>query len=195
MPAFSWPSRYGVVEQSFHWLTLLLVVAAYLLSVGGSEARLYSDALDFQRRMHETAGVTVLGVTLLRLVWRTIDNQPKSPPMPLWMEISGQLMHWTLYLLLLAVPLTAIIGVWLAGHPLTLVSANNIGPWLAPAHDLGATIIEIHTWAGDAILWLVGLHAGAALFHHFILRDTVLTSMLPASFVRPRSPGDSPVKR
>jgi cytochrome b561 len=195
MAFLSRPTRYGVVEQSLHWLTLALVVAAYLLSVGGSEPRLYSDAMDPQRRLHETIGVAVLGVTLLRLVWRAFDNQPKSPPMPSWMALAGQLMHAALYLLLIAVPLTAIVGAWLEGHPLTLVGANNIGPWVAPVHDLGATITKVHTWAGNAILWLIGLHAGAALFHHFALKDSVLTSMLPASFARSASPRDLSVRR
>jgi cytochrome b561 len=109
------------------------------------------------------------------------------------MAFAGQLMHVALYVLLIAVPISAIVGAWLEGHPLT-VGANDVGPWLAPAHALGATITEVHTWAGNAILWLVGLHAAAALFHHFALRDSVLTSMLPESFAPPASPPDLSVK-
>jgi len=40
-------------------------------------------------------------------------------------------------------------------------------------------IASIHTWLGDAILWIAGVHAAAALYHHFVLRDRVLRSMLP----------------
>lgn len=194
MPSLSSPSRYGVVEQSLHWLTLALVGAAYLLSVGGSEARLYSGAIDPARRLHETVGVAVLGITLLRIVWRAFDNQPKAPPMPSWMALAGQLTHAALYLLLLAVPLTAIVGAWLEGHPLTLVGGADFGPWLAPGHALGATVTEVHTWVGNAILWLVGLHAGAALFHHFVLRDSVLVSMLPSSLSRSAPPRELSMK-
>jgi cytochrome b561 len=84
-----------------------------------------------------------------------------------------------LYVLLFAVPLTAITGAWLEGHPLTLLGGVAIAPWLAESHASGAQIAEIHTWLGDAILWLAGLHALAALAHHFLLRDGVLLSMLP----------------
>jgi cytochrome b561 len=47
------------------------------------------------------------------------------------------------------------------------------------AHDVGSAIGSIHTWLGDTILWVAGVHAAAALYHHFVLRDGVLRSMLP----------------
>ena len=47
------------------------------------------------------------------------------------------------------------------------------------SHALGNTFAELHGWLGDAILWLAGLHATAAIYHHKILRDGVLASMLP----------------
>ena len=54
--------------------------------------------------------------------------------------------------------------------------------------DTGLIIAKIHTWLGDAILWIAGLHAGAGLFHHFVIKDGVLASMLPGrmSFGRPK---------
>jgi len=84
-----------------------------------------------------------------------------------------------IYILLLAIPLTAISGAWLEGHPLTLFGNIRIGPVLAEAHDVSRAIAPIHTWLGDAILWVAGVHAAAPLYHHFVLRDGVLRSMLP----------------
>ena len=84
-----------------------------------------------------------------------------------------------LFVLLLAVPVTAITGAWLEGHPLTLLSGIRIGPLLPEAHAIGSVIASIHTWLGDTILWVAGVHAAAALVHHFVLRDRVLRSMLP----------------
>jgi len=56
---------------------------------------------------------------------------------------------------------------------------GEIGPWIASSHALGKQIAELHGWLGDAILWIAGLHAAAALYHHFFLRDGVLRSMIP----------------
>jgi cytochrome b561 len=66
---------------------------------------------------------------------------------------------------------------------------------LPQAHDLGASIAYVHTILGNVILWLAGLHAAAALFHHFILRDDILTSMLPGRKLRARVPPAGAIAR
>jgi len=98
------------------------------------------------------------------------------------MDIATKAAHWGLYLLLFALPFTAIAGAWLEGHPLTLLAGVEIPPLIGRSHDAGARIATIHTWLGDAILWLAGFHALAALYHHIVLKDGVLASMLPRWF-------------
>jgi cytochrome b561 len=171
--------RYGAVAQAFHWLTAVLVIAAYALSPGGSEVQVYSLARDFTRQAHETLGLAVGVLTLLRLAWQTLNATPEDPPMPAVMRYAAKIVHIALYVLLLAVPLTAIVGAWLEGHPVTLLMIGDIAPPLRLAHGVGQTIATIHTYLGDAIVWLAGLHAAAGLFHHFFLHDHVLRSMLP----------------
>jgi cytochrome b561 len=178
--SFSEPWRYGAMAQSFHWLTALLVVAAYALSPGGSEQRVYAAATDFSRQAHETLGLCVFAIVLLRLLWRAIDAAPERIPMPLWVKRSSTLVHGMLYALLVGLPVTAVTGAWLGGHPVTLLGGASIGPLGAPNHDTGRLIASIHGWLGTAILWIAGLHAAAGLCHHFILKDRVLWSMLPA---------------
>jgi cytochrome b561 len=179
MATFGTRLRYGAVAQGLHWATAILVLVAFIYGPGGSEERVYSAARDFDRQLHETLGISVLSLVLLRLVWRAVDPSPDDPPMPQWMRIASNAVHWMLYILLLAVPLTAISGAWLEGHPLTFLGNISIGPPIAEAHDLGAKIAVVHTYLGDTILWAAGAHALAALFHHFVLRDRVLRSMLP----------------
>ena len=179
MPMSSNRFRYGAVAQAFHWLTVVLVIAAFTLGPGGSEEQVYSAARTFTRQTHETLGVTVGVLTLLRLAWGTLNASPEDPPMPAVMRYAAKIVHVALYLLLLAVPLTAIVGAWLEGHPVSLLMIGDIAPPLRLAHGIGRTIATIHTYLGDAIVWLAGLHAAAGLFHHFFLRDRVLRSMLP----------------
>jgi cytochrome b561 len=173
--------RYGRVAQAFHWATAILVLITFIYGPGGSEQRVYSAARDFDRQLHETLGFTVLALVALRLLWRTVDRQPE-PEATRWMRALASVTHGALYLLLFAVPFTAIAGAWLEGHPLTLLGRIEIAPVLPLAHDTGATIARIHTWLGDTILWVAGLHALAALFHQFVLKDDVLAAMLPRWF-------------
>jgi cytochrome b561 len=173
------PDRYGGVAQAFHWIVAVLVLIAFIYGPGGSEQRVYSHAKDFDRQLHETLGLLVFAITALRVMWRTMDDHPDPPDMPRWMGLASKVVQGTLYVLLFALPLTAVTGAWLEGHPLTLLGEVHIPPLLGESHALGKSVAEVHTWLGDTIMWLAGLHALAAIYHHFVLRDGVLLSMLP----------------
>ena len=62
---------------------------------------------------------------------------------------------------------------------LPILGGVTVAPPLHESHALGAKIAEVHTWLGDTILWLAGAHAVAGLYHHYVLKDGVLLSMLP----------------
>ena len=170
-------SRYGAGVRAFHWLTVMLVLAAYVLSKGDRYS-LYSAEADGLRRIHETLGVLAFIVVVLQLLWRLIDGTPRKQPMPRWMAAAAKLVKYALYALLIAIPATAVLGTWLVGLPVTLLGFD-ITPQIAQAQGLGQLIMEIHTTLGNAILLVSGVHAAAALFHHFYLRDEVFQSMAP----------------
>lgn len=171
--------RYGAVAQAFHWVTAVLVLVAFLYGPGGRETRVYADAMNFDRQLHETLGVAVFLLVIIRVLWRMFDRRPHPPQGPRWMELASKVVQALLYVLLFALPITAIAGAWLEGHPLTLLGDVHVGPYVPVAHDFGAGVANVHGWLGDAIMWLAGLHAAAAIFHHVLLRDGVLASMLP----------------
>jgi cytochrome b561 len=176
--------RYSFPTQLIHWLTVILVLAAFIYGPGGSEQRVYSVARDFDRQLHETLGACVFILSLARLAWRWFDTRPEPVPAPAWMALAANSVQVALYALLFAVPLTAVVGAWLEGHPLTFLGSFNVPPPFGESHTVGARIAAVHGWLGDCIIWLAGAHAAAALFHHYALKDGVLRSMLP----RRRSP-------
>ncbi len=172
-------TRYGALSQAFHWATAILVLIAFVYGPGGSEQQVYLPARDFNRQLHETLGMAVLALVVMRLLWRSVAARPHLAQPTRWMGIAAAAVQGALYLLLFALPLTAICGAWLEGHRLTLLAGIEVSSLLGVSHAAGATMAEIHTWLGDAILWLAGLHALAALYHHLVLKDGVLASMLP----------------
>jgi cytochrome b561 len=172
------PEKYGAVEQALHWATAMLVLVAFVYGPGGSEARVYSEAGEFERRLHETLGLCVLALTVLRALWRSTRRRPGPPAMPRWMGSCSNAVQLALFALLFLVPLTAIMGAWLEGHPLSWIG-GELRPLFGESRELGAGVAHLHGWLGDTILWLAGFHAAAALFHHLVLRDGVLRSMLP----------------
>jgi cytochrome b561 len=172
-------THYGAPAQVLHWLTAILVLVAFIYGPGGSEERVYAPERDLERRLHETLGICVLALAVLRLLWRLVDNRPDPPAVPRWMSFAAKLVRAALYVLLVAVPPTAISGAWLEGHALTLLGGVAIPAPLGKLHSLGANVAAVHTWLGDAILWVAGAHAAMGLFHHYVLKDGVLLSILP----------------
>jgi len=181
-------NRYDGVAQSLHWLTAILVLVAFVLGPSGAEQAIYAEPRDLGRERHRTLGLCVFSLTLVRLLWRLYHPPPDHTTAHDWINLAAKAGQWALYGLLLALPITAVTGAWLEGHALTLFGGARIDPMLARSHDLGARIAQLHTWLGDALLWLAGVHAFAALYHHAILKDGVLGSMLP------RRPTHAPIQ-
>lgn len=144
----------------------------------GDGYSLYSPEADGIRRVHETVGMLVFIVVMLRLQWGLIDETPKPRPMNRWMDVAARIVQLTLYALLVLIPATAVLGTWLEGIPVTLIGLD-IDPQFTEVQELGQLIMKIHSILANVILWVAGVHAGAALFHHFYLRDEILQSMIP----------------
>jgi cytochrome b561 len=98
------------------------------------------------------------------------------------MEVAAKVTHATLYALLVAVPIAGGVGAWLEGHPVTLLGHLAMPSPFGAAPEVGRTIGHLHTWLGDAIMWVGALHGLAALYHHVVLKDSALVAMLPRWF-------------
>ena len=171
--------KYHPLSQIIHWLTAILVVIAFVL---GSEDvdELDNPSLDLGLQTHETLGLVVFGLTIFRVLWTLFTQPPTAVPMAASMRIVSKILQGSLYLLLIAVPLTAILGTWLEGDALSLLNHATIPTPFSKSENLGETLLDLHPPLADTLLILAGIHAAAALFHHFILKDLVLATMLPA---------------
>jgi cytochrome b561 len=183
-------SRYDALSRALHWLTAIAVVIAFIL---GPEhfGRLMRDGLDPATRMdivwHESLGILVLVLTLLRLIWGAVRPVPPQFQMAGWMHKASRLVRWALWALLLAVPVTAFLALGGEGHPLTLLGGVRVEQMPVIAQSRIARLADwgdVHGFLGDAIMWLAGLHAAAAIFHHVVLKDGVLSAMLPGRGAR-----------
>jgi cytochrome b561 len=181
----STPTRYDATSQVFHWVTAIAVTAAFILGPGGF-GRLMRQGVDPATHAdivwHESLGLLVFALTLLRLLWLAVRPAAPQVAMAAWMNKASKLAHWALWALLLALPITAVVALGSEGNPLTLLGGLRVDtmPVIANAAFSGwADWGDVHKFLGDAIIWIAGLHAAAALFHHFILKDRVLRSMLP----------------
>lgn len=178
-------SRYDALSLTFHWVTALLVSTAFILGPEGF-GKLMHQGVDPATQSdivwHESLGILVLILTVLRLLWVALRPAAPQVPMAPWMHNLAKLVHLALWTLLLALPLTAILSLASEGHPLTLLLGLRVDQIPMIANTALAKLIDwgdVHTFLGDAIMCFAGLHAAAAIYHHLVLKDGVLRTMLP----------------
>ncbi|HEY8333188.1 MAG TPA: cytochrome b [Tardiphaga sp.] len=171
---------YGAIARAFHWLTVVLVLLAWTLGTFG-DVFPKGAARTAGLMVHISAGLTILAVLLARLLWRLVDRPPAPEPtrLGLWADRAGRLAHIALYALLFAIPVSGIVVQFARGNALPLFGLFEIAsPWLADRASARA-VKEVHELLANALGVLAALHAIAALYHHWVLRDRTLLRMLP----------------
>lgn len=186
--------RYTVVAITLHWvmaLGVLALAALGLVMVHGHFALGRRFAL---YQLHKSIGITILIAALLRLGWRLAHRPPPLPThMPQHERLAALAGHGLLYFLLIALPfigwaLVSASGLNIPTHLYGLIPWPPL-PILPSLHNkapVEALLKSMHRYGAWALLLLVAGHAGAALRHHFVLKDDVLRRMLP------RTRGDRP---
>jgi cytochrome b561 len=176
--------RYTATAVGLHWLMALLIVA--LLGVGFYMHDLPLSPWKLQiYSWHKWAGVTAFLLVLVRLAWRLGHRPPALPAtMPPVMQLAAHAGHGLLYLLMIAIPLSGWLMSSAKGFPTVWFGVMPIPDLLGKNKELGDLLQEIHESLNLALIAVVVAHAGAALKHHFIDRDDILTRMLPRHAVR-----------
>lgn len=178
------PLTYGPAAQLGHWLTVLLIAGGFWLGFTMVDLAASPTKLQYFA-WHKWIGVTVFGLALLRLGWRQWTGAPALPlQMPGWERAVARAVHVLLYLLLIAVPLSGWLMSSAKGFQTVYLGLLPIPDLLGKNRELGEFLEEMHELLTTTLLVMIGLHAAAALKHHFVDRDEVLARMIPG--LRPR---------
>lgn len=186
--------RYTHVAMLLHWVIALLIIAN--IALGLSAALLPSSILsDTGARMvidtHKSIGITVLGLAVLRVLWRLTHRPPSLPGVFAgWEKATAHAAHISLYVLIFALPLSGWMhdSAWsaAASHPMALF---GVVPWprigflmhFDPTfqEQIHTQLGTLHTACGYALYVVLALHILGALKHQWIDRHPVLGRMLP----------------
>ena len=121
----------------------------------------------------------MFAVVWLRLIARAFaDTPPIMPAPPLWQARLAKAVHAALYCLMISLPLSGWLMLSAAGKPIPFFGWE-LPALVAPNRSLASAVDDVHEAIATAGYWLIGLHAAAALFHHYIVRDNTLRLMLP----------------
>ncbi|HNE26401.1 MAG TPA: cytochrome b [Pseudomonadales bacterium] len=175
--------HYHSLSITLHWLTLFLLIAVYALMECKGIYPKGSEPRDVMKMWHFMLGLSVLGVTVIRLVARWKFSAPVITPTPsAWQQKLAKWMHIALYIFLVAMPILGWMTLSAAGKPIPFFGLQ-LPALLAVNQALAHDIKEIHETIAVLGYFLIGVHAGAAVFHHHFMRDDTLIRILP-SFCR-----------
>lgn len=172
--------RYARLSIALHWLMLALLVAVYATI----ELREFFPKGSIPRESLKSWHF-MLGLSVFVLVWARIAARLVWPaPRPevsaaSWQRISARTTHFLLYVLMAGMPLAGWMILSAEGKAIPFFGLE-LSPLIRRDNGLAENVEELHELGGAIGYWLVGLHASAALFHHYVIKDNLLNRMLPA---------------
>jgi cytochrome b561 len=173
------PATYSPTIIAIHWITALVIAAVFTAIELRGYAPKGSEARSLLIATHKSLGLLVLLLVVVRISIRTrILAPPITPALPLWQNALARLTHLTLYAAMIAMPLLGWLMTSAGGHPIPFFGLS-LPPLIGENKELSHTLTEIHEFIGNALYYVIGLHAFAALAHHYVFHDNTLTRMLP----------------
>ncbi|MBC7956747.1 MAG: cytochrome b [Cytophagales bacterium] len=169
-------SRYTPVAMAMHWVLALAIVGSFSMGVYMADLPFSPQRLKLYN-WHKWAGVTILALSALRLLWRLTHQPPADQPMPAWQRLAAHGTHYLLYVLFFAVPLVGWAYSSAAGFPIVWFGVLPLPDFVPMDKALAEAIKPWHGYLAFAMAALVLMHVAAALKHQFIDRDGLLSRM------------------
>jgi cytochrome b561 len=171
--------HYPATSKLLHWLVAICVLTTAPVAIAMTRVAKgpTQDNLYF---FHKSLGVLILVLMILRLVNRlAVGALTADPDIEPWQKIVSSVVHTSLYVLLLAMPIVGYIANSAYGAATPFFGLFDLPSIVGKNEALATQLFTIHRWVGWLLIALVLMHIGAALYHQFIRRDTVLKRMLP----------------
>jgi cytochrome b561 len=171
-------TNYDAVAVFLHWATALLVIVQFAM------AKIW-DSFDKPTRqgmesVHVSLGVFLAAVVIARIIWRLIPGHQRPAIVSGWVKLASKAVHYLLYALLVTQAALGFGWRWAQGHAVEFFGLFGIpGPYGELGRPTRHNFHDLHENVAWAIVIIAGLHALAALYHHYFLKDRVLGRMLP----------------
>jgi cytochrome b561 len=171
---------YTATAIALHWLMALGLIANFAFGTYMHELPLSPQKLQYYS-WHKWAGITLLGLVTLRLVWRLLVRPPDLLPAPAWQQKVAHGLHALLYVLMFAIPLSGWMMSSASGFPVVLFGVWQLPDLVPKDKSLFEILKDVHEALNTGLLVLVITHVAAALKHHLVDRNGTLRRMLPGA--------------
>jgi cytochrome b561 len=175
-----WVRHYTPTAQVLHWITALLMftilpVAWHIVTMNQDDPR-----RETWLTIHKSIGITILALTIIRIVWRWITPPPSLPGTMGQIEAAAAVLsHWLLYIVLITMPVSGYLQSAAGGHSVIYFGLFEI-PSLVPQNkNMAEWATAIHNAGQWAVYTLIVLHVLATVWHLAVRRDGILDRILP----------------
>jgi cytochrome b561 len=171
--------RYTTTAIALHWLLALMIIGSFSFGMYMTDLP-FSPARVKQYNWHKWAGMTILALSALRLLWRLSHKPPAlTLAMPAWQMSAYKLTHVALYALFFAVPLAGWAYSSAAGFPIVVFGVLPLPDWVPKSKELADVLKQVHHLLAYLLAALVVLHVAAAIKHQWFDKDRLLLRMMP----------------
>lgn len=172
--------RYTYTAIALHWLMALLIIATFFLGLTMVDMPGITPTKLKYFNWHKWMGVTVLGLAVLRVLWRLAHKAPPLPAtMPRWERLGAELGHFGLYALMFAVPLSGYFYSLASGYKVVYLGMFPLPVLMDANPELKPILKTSHYLLTMGLAVLVSVHVLAVIKHQFIDRNNILKRMLP----------------
>lgn len=176
-------THYSALAMFLHWLLALGLVGMFAVGLYMADLPFSPQRLKLYN-WHKWAGVSILALSILRLVWRLVRRPPVLPQsielaMPRWQLQAFHATHVAMYALFFIVPLVGWAYSSAAGFPIVVFGVLPLPDFVPVSKELAALIKPWHQSTAFALAGLVLMHVAAAVKHQFIDKDKLINRMLP----------------
>lgn len=173
------PSHYRGSQIALHWLIFILFAIALVVIEWREAVPKDEQALRTTlRAIHISAGLLVFLLAFVRLGIRLTAGAPAILGNAAWQRASAHLLHWALYIIMFALPVSGVIFSQAGGREVAFFGIA-LPQMVAQDPGLRSVVKEFHEFIGNAVYWLVGIHVLASLWHHIVLKDDTLLRIRP----------------
>ena len=182
---YSWPARF------YHWTVATLVIATIPIGFimadrgevkmpDGPEKAAFEATTNTMYSSHKLIGLVILALMLARITYRLTRGAPRSEPsLPGWQKGLSHAVHWSLYLLLILVPIGGYVGIMYYGA--TDIFGVKLPNFVTPNEPLSERIFKLHGLGATIIIGLITLHLAGAAYHGLVKGDGVVRRMWPGT--------------
>lgn len=173
--------HYATISIVLHWTMFLLIVGGYACILLRENFERGSDLREGLKTWHFIIGLTILLLVIVRIAARLLTVRPPITPQPPARQmLLSKAVHWALYAFMLGMPLLGWTILSAEGKMIPFYGLE-LFPLVNPDKALADQVQELHETIGTIGYYLIGIHAAAALLHHYFYKDDTLRRMLPAS--------------